>query len=840
MLDVRHACRLWARNPGFSIIAVLTVALGIGASTAIVSQINAVFWKPLPVSRPSELRLLAWTSPRRSFVSGPNVFAGPKVGPTETFGSFSYSAYVAMRDGARADLDLACWADLGEARPVVLGDRGFGALQFVSGNYFRVLGVAAHVGRTLQPEDDALGAAAPVAMISHAFWTRVFGQDPHVTRLSLQLNGHTFAIVGVMPAGFYGMDAATTPDVFAPVNAVQIAAATTNPLANPVLWNVCRTVARVVPGVSDQDVTRHLEGWVAQAIAAKPPPTPYDPPRIMLLDGSRGLATLRDAASVPLVVLFGAVVGLLLAACANIAGLLVARGSARERELATRLALGAPRARVVRQLITESLVLSVVGGVLGLGVAFAMAGVAPKFLSQFMPTLFGNDRSLSVSAEMDLRVFAFGAAAAIGSGLLFGLFPALKVTRVNLITTIRQATAGTTHRVFGFNAGHAMVMAQTALAMLLLVSAGLLLRTVSNLRHADLGFSGDGLLYARIEPRIGRIPNDKRSLFFQNAVTRLQSLPGVVAVSAASSPPIGGSTSVGVGSDAFPICLSDTGAQLQAIPFTSILPGFFETLGVRIIAGRDFTWTDEAGPLRTVIVNEAFARRFFPGQDPIGRAVRGGLTCEKPLSLAVIGVVSDLRRGLRSDAEPALYWPLLGYGGTVTLMVRTSGDAAAMIPNVRRAMTELNASIPTFSEATFGQLRERQLRREQLLSDLVTLFGTVTLLVCCLGIYGLLSFSVVRRRPEISVRMAIGAPAASIVAMILRESLIPVTAGIVLGTIGAIAVTKQIEGVLFGVSSSDPWVVVGASVVFVLVAAMAAALPARSAAKVDPLLALRM
>ena len=848
--DVRHALRLWARNPGFSTIAVITVALGIGASTAIASQINAVFWKTLPVSQPSELRLVAWTSPRPAFVGGPNVLAGPKVGESDTYGSFSYPAYVTMRDGSRAFSDLACWADLGEARPVVLGDLGFGAVQFISGNYFRTLGVTAALGRTIQPEDDVAGLWSPVAMVSHAFWTRVYGQRPDITQQRVELNGQDFAIVGVMPAGFFGMDPSVSPDVVVPMSAVQVAAATTNPLANSRIWNVCRTFGRLAPSVSDEEAGRELEGWVAQSIATTPPNSPgfgaapapgsYNLPRIWLIDGSRGLATLRDAASMPLLVLLAVVVGLLLAACANIAGLLLARGSARERELATRLALGAPRSRLVRQLITESLVLSLLGGILGLAVAQSMSGLAPKFLSQLMPTLYGADRSLSVSATLDLRVFLFGVTAALVAGLLFGILPAVRVTRVNLITTIRQAPAGATHRVFGLSAGHAMVLAQTALAMTLLVSAGLLLRTVANLREADLGFPGEGLLYARVEPRSGRLPNDQRALFFENAVKRLRALPGVVATSAATSPPIGGSINVGIGSEGFPICPpSMTGAGLVLVRFSAVLPGYFETLGVRMASGRDLAWADNQPKNQVAVITQSFANRYYPGQDPLGRAISLG-PCEQPFGkAAIVGVVSDMKIGLRGEPEPIFFIPLQGSTTPVTLMVRTTTDPAAMIPSVRRAMTELNAEIPTFSEATFANLRERQLRRERLLSDLVTLFGSVTLLVCCLGIYGLLSYTVARRRAEISLRMAIGASAPRIVTMVVRESLVPVTIGIVIGAIAAIVATRSIEGVLFGVSTRDPLVIVGAAALFILVAATAAALPARSAARVDPLLALR-
>ena len=841
-IDVRHAIRLWARNPGFSSVAVLTVAIGIGASTAIVGQINAVFWKPLPVSRPGDLRFIAWTSPRHPFVAGPNVLPGPRVGQADTFGSFSYLVYVAMRDGSRAFSDLACWSDLGEARPVVLGELGFGAVQFVSGNYFQTLGVPAALGRTIQPDDDHLGAWSPVAMISHRFWMRTFGGDATVTSQTLRLNGHAFSVIGVMPEGFFGMDPATSPDVVVPMGAVQVAAATVNPLLNRGIWNVCRTVGRLAPGVSDEAARQDAERWIADAIAAAPPPLAYDPPRVWLVDGSRGLGTLREAASTPLVVLFAVVSGLLLAACANIAGLLLARGNAREKEFATRLALGAPRARVIRQLITESLVLSSAGGVLGLAVAYALAGAAPRLLSQFMPTLYGADRTLSVSAAIDASVFAFGVAAALASGLLFGILPAFRVTRVSLMAVIRQSTTGAGRTRFGFSSGHAMVAAQTALAMVLLVGAGLFLRTVANLRAADLGFKAEGLLYARVEPRSGRLPVEQRQQFFEDAVRRLERVPGVTAASATAVAPMGGAANVGVEADFFHMCPpghAESGLPPRGIRLNWVLPRYFETLGIAVISGREFGWNDNHPKNRGIVVNEAFATAY--GHAAAGQTVRVGAGCE-PRSLSdlqVVGVVADSRAGLRAAPGPALYFPLVGWGGPVTLMVRTAGDPAAMIATVRRAMRELNADIPTFSEATLVDLREQQLRRERLLSDLLLLFGTVTLLVCCLGIYGMLSYSVARKRAEISVRMAIGARTPDVVRLIVRESLVPVSIGIAIGCLAAIGLARWVDSLLFGVAGHDPWTMAIAAAVFLLVATAAAALPARSAARVDPVLALR-
>ena len=840
-MDVRHALRLWLKSPAFSTIAILTIGIGIGASTAIVGQINAVFWKTLPVANPDALRLVAWTSPRTSFLWTPNVYSGPTIDGQETYGSFSYPAYRYMRERTQTFSDLACWADLGESRPVVLGELGFGAVQFVSGNYFRALGVTAALGRTLQPEDDDPRNWSAVAMISDRFWKRTFGGDPNVTRQSIQLNGRTFTIVGVMPESFFGMDPSVSPDVVVPNGAVVVAAATANPLMNPRLWNPCRVVGRLRTGVSDAEASAELTVLVKDAIGIEPPAEPYDPPQIKFADARRGLSTLRDAASAPLLVLLAVVVGLLLTTCANIAGLLVARGSARERELATRMALGASRWRVIRQLVTESVVLSIAGGIFGLCAAYAMSGMTTRLVSQFMPTLFGADRTLTVTSALDWRVMLAGGLLTLLAGMMFGSLPALRATRVDLMRVIRQSTGGAGRGRFRLTAGQSMVAIEAAIAMVLVIGAGAFLQTLTNLRSADLGLNPDGVLYARVEPRSGRMAPEGRQQFFEEAVKRLQSLPGVMSASASGLAPMGGDASVGLRFQAT-ICVP--GANSDPEPRTasvgSASPGYFVTLGIPLRSGREFGWQDNQ-QTRSVIVNEALRARYLHGQAGIGEPIRLGtdVACRGPLQdFTVVGIVAD-SRGPRTAAEPAIYFPLGGFGGPVTLMVRTSNDAASMIPTVRRAISELNASIPTFSEATLVDLRERQLRRERLLSGLLLLFGAATLLVCCLGIYGLLSYAVVRRRAEISLRMAIGARAQDIVRMIVRESIVPVAIGLSIGCVAAIALTRWIDSMLFGVSAADPWTLAAATAVLLLVALAAALLPARAAARVDPVLALR-
>lgn len=848
-LDARLAVRLWARTPGFSAIAIATIGLGVGATTALVGQIKAVFWTPLPVAEPHDLRFVAWTSPRRAFVLGPNVMAGPRVNGTDTFGTVSYPAYLAMRDEAITFADIACWADLGEARPVILGEIGFGTVQFVSGNFFRTLGVRAALGRTIEPQDHTSTAWSPVAMISHRFWQRTFGGATDVTSRTLRLNGRIFAIIGVMPEGFFGLDPSISPDIVVPNGAVEVAAATQNPLQNRGLWNPCRVIARLAPGRSDEEARVDLERVLAASIASAPPPEPYDPPRVWLVPAAYGLSTLREGTATPLVVLLVVVGGLLLAACANIAGLLLARGSARSREIATRLALGASRARVVRQLITESLVLSLAGGLIGLVLAYALSGAGAALLSQFMPTLFGADRTLDLSSMIDGHLLAFGAALAMLSGVLFGALPAIRATRLDLRVVIKDNARSGLPR-FGLTGGQVMVVAQTALAIFLLVGAGLFMRTLVNLRSADLGFQADGLLYARIEPRSGGLVQAQRRQFFEEAVSRLRALPGVLSAAATALAPLGGDVSVGIGNFSIPICPPPArrqGARPDLVPSNSVSPGYFDTMGIQILAGRDFALRDAAAfyvpgssGIRPLIVNEAFARAYFPGTAAVGQETISANDCSKPgPSFTIVGVVRDSRTDLRAEAAPALFFPLGGFQGPVTLIVRTAGDPALMIADVRRAMTELNANTPTFSEAPVIDLVERRLRRERLLSSLLTVFAGVTVFICCLGIYGLLSYAVERRRQEISVRMAIGARTTEVVRMMMRESLVPVATGIAVGAALSIAANRALAQVLYGVSSYDPLTLAGASLLFLLVAVAAAALPSRAAARVNPVLALR-
>jgi predicted permease len=481
--------------------------------------------------------------------------------------------------------------------------------------------------------------------------------------------------------------------------------------------------------------------------------------------------------------------------------------------------------------------------------AFAFAGGSRALLGRFVPTLFGSDRALGIATLPDARVLAFALSATLACGLLFGTSPALGATTVDPIGSIREGGPGGRSRRLK-RSGQVMVAGQVALAVLLLVAAGLFIRTVLNLRAADLGFSADGVVYARVEPRSGRLPQDQRAQFFQDAVERLARLPGVAAASASSSPPVSGSTSVGV-TPTIPLCVPERlarGLPALDVAIVTIAPRFFDTLGVGLIAGRDFTWTDRR-PALPVIVNGTLAEGAFGSSDVVGRSFSLSVDCggttsgsvfrEPTPQSVILAVAPDLRSLGRDQPVPTIYLLLGPEGGPVTLMVKTAGDPAALIPAVRRATTEINASIPTFGEATLNDLRDASLRRERLLSSLLTLFGMVALFVCCLGITGTLAHAVVQRRSEIAIRMAIGARPADVIRAIVSDSLAPVATGLGLGIAGALLLQRWIGTLLFDVAAVDPLVLGGVSAVFLAVTAAAAAIPGRAATRVDPVLALR-
>jgi predicted permease len=850
--DIRYGVRMLARSPGFTATAVLTLAIGIGATTTIFSQVNAIFWRKLPVSRPEQLRTMVWTSPKRGFVAGVQVNRGPRLpNGGETFSSYSYPIYKAMRDATTGSFsDLAMWTDVSDIRPVVMGELGFGSVHFVSGNYFRALGVNTILGRPIQPEDDREGSVSAVAVISYRFWQRAFGGDAEVLKKPLSLNGAAFSIIGVLPQGFFGMDPSVSPDVMIPISMVQVAAAGGAGVLNSVgNYLVCGgVVGRLRPGISDDQARRESEAAMQDLITRNPPPPrfAYELPKVWTIPIDQGTDSLRTATSKPVLILMTIVGVILLIACANIAGLLLARGTSRQREIATRLAVGAPRARLIYQLLTESLLLSAAGGVAGFTFAYLLNRFTPSLLSQLMPITNGTNRNVGAATSPDVHIVAFAVAVILATGIVFGLIPALRATRVDLLSMMKQTASNAAGKAPGFSSGKAMVALQASLSMLLLIGAGLFIRTVVNLRSATLGYQPDGLLYVRIEPRTGGIPNNQRADFFEQAVKHLGNTPGVTSSSAAVYPLLSGISGIGTGTDTGAACTTDFNPDNpleRTVGVNQITPHFFDTMKLSMLAGRDFDWTDRPKPggLPVAIVNDAFARKYYSrGKNAVGEKLGFGNACpNNPAVITVIGVVADARSVPRNEAGPMIYLPFGNTPDPLTVILRTAGDPAKMSATIRRAMAEFDSNVPLFGEVTPLALREQQMKQERLLSTLLMFFGSFALLLCSLGIYGLLSYTVSRRTSEIGLHMALGAQKQDVIRMIVSESLVPVALGLVFGTVVAFALTRFVQSLLYGLSRPDPWIIAGAVVLFISIAAVAAALPAHRASLIDPLKALR-
>src|SRR5262245_9967328 len=838
------------KSPGFTITAILTLAIGIGATTAIFSQVNAIFWRKLPVSHPEQLRTMVWTSPKRGFVGGAQVNPGPKLPVLgETYSSYSYPVYKAMRDGTTKSFsDLAMWTDVSDIRPVVMGELGFGSVHFVSGNYFHTLGVNTILGRTIEPEDDQEGSTSAVAVISYRFWQKAFGGEAGVLQRPLSLNGTPFRIIGVLPQGFFGLDPSVSPDVMIPISMVQIAAAGGAAVLRAAgNYLVCSgVVGRLNPGISDEQARADAETWMHQLIKSNPPPArfEYELPKVWILKLDQGTDSLRTSTSKPVLILMTIVGVILLIACANIAGLLLARGSSRKKEIATRLALGAPRSRLIYQLLTESVLLSAAGGVAGFAIAYLLNRFTPSLLSAMMPMVNGSIRNVGVAVTPDLRVIAFSGVVILITGIAFGLVPALRATRIDLLSMMKQGASNAAGKAPGLSGGKVMVAMQAALSMILLIGAGLFIRTVINLRSVSLGYQPDGLLYVRIEPRTGGIPQNRRADFFEEAVKHLGATPGVTSASAAVYPLLSGYSGIGTGTDTNTACTADfnpDNPRDRTVGINQVTPHFFETMHLSMLAGRDFDWSDRPRPggLPVAVVNDAFVRKYFTqGKNPVGERLGMGNACPN-MPFTVVGVVGDTKALPRNDAGPMVYLPFGNTPDPLTVILRTSGDPARMSTAIRRAMREFDSNVPLFGEVTPLDLRDQQIKQERLLSTLLIFFGSFALLLCSLGIYGLLSYAVSRRTSEIGLHMALGAQRSEVIRMVVRESLTSVVVGLFLGIAVAFALTRFVASMLFGLSGPDPLIIIGAVLMFMAIAAVAAALPAHRASLIDPLKALR-
>ncbi|PYR93086.1 MAG: hypothetical protein DMF84_10815 [Acidobacteria bacterium] len=834
--DLQYGVRLFRRSPAFTAVAVLSLAIGIGASAAVFSLADTVLMRKLPVKDPDALIALRWASgPIFPFSSLNGNIHQDSNGLSST--SFSLAAYRGMRQAAQSSADVFGFADVYRVTVSAAGRAEIASAHAVSDNYFTVLGVPPAAGRSLGPADDRADAQ-PAAMIGDGFWLRRFNRAPDAVGQPLLINGVSFTIAGVTPPQFHGTgEVLEAPDLFVPLALRARLARGEDPSDDPNSWWVLM-MGRLHPAVAPDHVRGVLDTVLKQTVAAaKPALASKDLPSVQVLPGSRGQAEDRDRMREPLRVMAIVVAIVMLAACANVANLLLARGRARVREFSVRIAIGAPRRRVVRQLFTEGLLLALCGCALGIVTAQWVAGA-------LVPAL--TDTPLPPgSTGLDLRVVLFAAALAGGCAILFALAPALRATDVSLVSGLQagRGSAAARHQG-GLAAG--LVVAQIALSMVLVATAALLVRSVRNLQHVELGFNPRNVLLLRLDPALNGYDEARIRATYARLLERLRAAPGVRGATLTDHMLISNSASISVSArpeEPLPDLGSELASSFMETHRTwrlAVDTQFFATMEIPIVHGRAFVDADVSGSQPIVVINQSLARRLFATDDAIGQQLRIGMRRNAPL-YEVIGVSADARyTSLRQPVPPTVYllhqrWP----PGQATLEVRTSGDPLTFAAAAREIVREVDPNLPVFIMRSQDEQIAASLDRERLFARLAALLGSVTLALSAIGLYALLAFTVTRRTPEIGVRMALGADRSAVAWMILRQSLVLAAIGLLLGIAGAAAGTRAIESLLYGLPARDPATLAGAAAMMLAVSAVAAYLPARRASRVDPLVALR-
>lgn len=832
--DVRYAVRTLTRTPGFSLIVVLTLGLGIGANTAIFSLTDQVLLRTLPVKNPEELVQL----------DGP----GPFSGRTYNNRTFSYPMYVDFRD--RNDVFTGMVARFGASATLTARNQAERVdIELISGNTFDVLGVAPIVGRAITQEDDRTPGAHPIAVLSHSYWQRRFAGSSAVLNQVVTINNTPVTIVGVAPRGFAGVAATQTPDLFMPIMMKAQITPTWNDLDNRrSRW--LTIVGRLKPGMTRDAAKARLDVLYQQINEYELTAVPafasgserfregFRAKKLVLHEARQGLSDLRDSVQTPLFVLMGMVGLVLLIACANVANLLLSRASARQKEVAVRLALGAGRKRLIRQTMTESLVLAAAGGVVGVVLSIWVGDL----LLSVMPF---ESFTRSLSTEPDLRVGGFTALLALSTAVVFGLIPALQASKPELNRTLREEagnlSGGAKHARFR----KGLVVAQVALSLLLVAGAGLFARSLYNLKSLDTGFRVDDLVTFRVDPSLNGYDQTRIKRFYEQLLTEIRRLPGVQSASIAQVPALTGTAS----SRTIQVQGYAAKPDENMNPWTNeIAPDYFRTMGMPLIAGREFTERDVDGAPLVAIVNQSFATYYFGDQNPIGRRF-GFRVLNNPAAIEIVGVVkdslyADMRQGTTEDNQT----PRFAYVpyqqseelNEMTFYVRGSGATVASLPEqLRHTVRRADAAMPVFEMQTMAQTVDEALFNERMLALLSASFGLLATVLAAIGLYGVMSYTVSRRTREIGIRIALGAERATVVWMVLREVAFLTIIGIGIGVPGALVLSRFVRSQLYGIEPSDPMTLMIAALALAAVGLFAGYVPARRAAGVQPVRALR-
>ena len=818
--DVRYALRILGKSPGFTAAAVLSLALGIGINTAVFSLINAVLLRMLPVKNPERLVVFNHRN------------------------DFSYPLYEDLREGNTVLSGLLCRFTI-PASMSTAGQTDRISAELVSGNYFQVLGVEPLIGRMLTPDDARVPGAQPVVVLSNGFWRQRFGSDPGIVGKTIRLDGHPMMVVGITPAGFQGTEVGVSPDVRVPITMVR-AMIPEEVEINDRGWGWLDLVGRLKDGVSRAHAESALNAVYLHARENEVDGVFKDLPpaekarllseRLRLEAGSRGVSELREKFSFQLWVLMAAVSVVLVIACMNVASLLLARAMARQREIAVRLALGASRVRVVRQLITESVILVLIATAASL----VVAPWGTHMLASFLPE---GRLPVALSLGPDFRVLGFAVIVSLVAGILFGLAPALQLTR-SAVTPALKAQANLSGLRGSLAFRKILTVAQVALSLLLLEGAGLFMRTLANLKAVDIGYDRENVLLLELVPLLNGYTDEQSTRFFEQTIERVNQLPSVRSASIGSMGLLGpglriegvhvegSSTSQG----------QDTGGWIN-----SVSPRYFETLRIPLLLGRSFTAHDTKSAPKVAIVNQTLARRFFGGGKAVGRHCRIGDAND----IEIVGVVrdgkyKDVREeprnvvDVRGEPPNVVYLPFeQNLGEPMTLYVRTVGNPAKVTADIRREVRAVDANVPIYNVRTLEAQLDESLSQERLVATLSSWFGAFALLLAAIGLYGVLAYNVTRRINEIGLRVALGAERGGVIWMVLREALLLVGMGVGFGVPLALVLVLSVSSLLYGLKPSDPLTISATAVMLFVVAAVASYIPARRASRVDPMVALR-
>ncbi|HTY85255.1 MAG TPA: ABC transporter permease [Silvibacterium sp.] len=830
--DLRYAVRMLAKSPGFAAIAIGSLALGIGANTAIFSIAKHVLLDRLNVPHAEQLRLLMWTSKRESAVH--SVWGDWNKGYDGVYStSFSYPIYEVLRKENRGLEDLFAFKGAGRMDVTINGQAEVIQAELVSGNYYQQMQIQPRLGRAITKQDDRPGAA-PVAVISDEYWARRFNRSDSVIGRTILLNLTPTTIVGVNPPGFTGAKSVeASPEIFAPLAMESLVSRVWDGslLENPNRWWL-QIMARPKPGMSETAAQAQLTATLQQAVVALMKPKSGDAlPRLLVMDGSRGLNEAGKQLAQPLFVLLALAGMVLMLACANLANLLLARSTARQREMSVRLALGAGRGRILRQVLTESILLAVCGGSLGL-----LMGYLGRNALLYLTATSSSDAA-PMQGTFSWGVFAFNAGLSLATGILFGLAPALKATRTEVQSSLKESAQTTTRRRHGY-AGKAIVAFQIAVSMLLVAGAGVFLRTLINLHNVDPGFDTRDLVLFEVEPPKSRYPIDKQPELFGRIEERLASVPGVDAVSAESIAFLANSRSM---DDFVPPGTKPGEAHGELDNYVG--DQFFATLHIPILAGRSFTAEDNANATRVAVINQALAKKYWPGQDAIGKTFTTSDMKDQKLPYTIVGICANTHYdNLRNDPPPIYFLsyrqaPDVSWG--MTFAVRTRTPRATITPSLRAAVSSVDRDLPLIEVRTQQEQIDEITTSERVFANLTAGFGVLALALACIGIYGIMAYTVSRRTNEIGIRMALGAGREHVLRMVLSEATWMAAIGIAAGLGSALALARLVASQLYGLKASDPGTLLISAALLILVALGASWIPARRAAGVDPMRALR-